>query len=109
MHEQGIAASVIGTLLARDVRDARVRLHVSGGRTDSAAFDAALRAHLEADPRLTLELEIVHAPADFVCAWCAAPFVTSTQDTECPGCGGPPLPAAADEQLEIELLDVGEA
>ncbi len=110
MHEAGIAAAVAAEVRERGLDPDRLRLVVSGGHGDEVAFDAALRAHLEAAaPGLRLErVAIVHAPVPRLCASCATAFEAPLSTDPCPACGGPGLAIPRPETVELESTD-GEA
>lgn len=104
MHEAGIAVAVAAEIRDRDLDPSRVRLVVAGGHGDLAAFDAALRAHLEAAaPALGLAaVTIVHAPVPRLCAHCAAQYRATHSDAPCPACGGPGISLSEPESVELE-------
>lgn len=106
MHEQGIAASVIEAVLRNGLARMPLRLLVTGGRSDPAAFDAALLSHLEADPRWAVaRVEIVHQAVDTVCSGCARIVKGGAAGDACASCGAPPLPVSFAERIEVEALD----
>lgn len=104
MHEAGIAAAVAAEIRARGLDPARVRLVVSGGHGDEAAFDAALRTHLAGiAPDLVLDgLAIEHVPVTRICGRCAAPFQAALAADPCPVCGGPGVAVPQPERVELE-------
>lgn len=107
MHEAGIAVAVACEIRDRGLDPSRVRLVVAGGHGDRAAFDAALRTHLEAAvPALGLEaVAIVHAPAPRLCAHCATQYRAVDSTVSCPACGGPAITLSEPESVELEWDD----
>lgn len=103
MHEAGIAVAVAAELLDRGLDASRVRLMVSGGHGDMAAFDAALRAQLEAAaPGLGLSaVTIAHAPGPRLCAHCATQYRAAALDAPCTACGGPGIALSGTESVEL--------
>lgn len=108
MHEAGLAAAVVDALRREGVEpgDAIVRILVSGGHTQAEDFDQAFRFHLtlEAPEYGGAHLEIVHVATDRACAACGGAFRAALADDPCPACGGPSLPLAGGEQLEMEVV-----
>lgn len=104
MHEAGLAVAVAAEIKARRLDPGRVRVVVSGGHADPAAFDAALRAHLDAtEPALGLgAVGIVHARVPNLCAGCASFFRAVEPAASCPSCGGPGMPLGGPESVELE-------
>lgn len=108
MHEAGIANAVADALRREGagwVAGTRVRLLVSGGHTETEAFDGAFRMHLaavapELDPGA---IEIVHLPIDRLCVGCGEPFRSVSAEEPCPRCGGSGLSVPNPERVEIEL------
>lgn len=106
MHEAGLAASIAETLRQHglDATGPPIRLVVRGGHGVEAAFDDALRLHLEL--RLpTLDqgrVTIVHQPRDATCVTCGSVFQATSVDTPCPACGGPGLSRPTPESVEVE-------
>lgn len=103
MHEAGIAAAVAAEIMGRGLDPAHVRLVVSGGHGDDAAFDSALRTHLAGvAPHLALDcLAIEHAPGTRICGRCAAPFEAALAADPCPVCGGPGIAVPQPERVEL--------
>jgi Zn finger protein HypA/HybF involved in hydrogenase expression len=107
MHEAGIATAVAAEIRDRGLDPTRVRLVVAGGHGDLAAFDAALRAHLEAAaPGLGLwAVAIAHAPVPRLCAHCATQYRSVEAGASCPACGGPGIALSEPESVELEWDD----
>ncbi len=105
MHERGIALSVIEAVIRNGLEGQPLRIHVTGGETEPAAFADALLAHLESDPRWTApRTEVVRGESVARCSGCATEFNASGSTASCPGCGAPALPEHGGEQIEIEAL-----
>lgn len=104
MHEASIAVAVAAEVRKRGLDPSRVRLHVAGGHGDTAAFDAALRAHLEvAAPGLGLSaVTIAHVPVPRLCARCATRYRDAAFDASCTACGGPGIVLSEPESIELE-------
>ncbi len=109
MHEAGLASALAATIRERGLEHRALRLVVRGGQTAPADFDASLLAHLAAElGAAEVPLRIEHLPATRQCAACATTFVARALDgAPCPACGGPALPAAAEEQIELEYDETG--
>jgi hypothetical protein len=103
VHEAGIATAVAAEIRERGLDPSRVRLLVTGGHGDLAAFDAALVAHLEAAaPGAGLgRVRIVHLATSRLCARCAAPFKAIDEAVSCPACGGPGIAPGHAESIEL--------
>jgi Zn finger protein HypA/HybF involved in hydrogenase expression len=108
MHEAGLARAAAGTIRTQGLAGERLRLVVSGGHAEPADFDAAFRFHLSVvAPDLAGSIvEIVHLPAPRQCVGCGLEF-TAVGEVPCPACGGPALPGAHHEELELERIDPG--
>lgn len=105
MHERGIALSVIEAVIRNGLEGQPLRIHVTGGETEPAAFADALLAHLESDPRWTApRTEVVRGESVARCSGCAREFTASGSTASCPDCGSPALPGHGGEQIEIEAL-----
>ena len=104
MHEAGIAVAVAAEIRDRGLDPSRVRLVVAGGHGDQAAFDDALRAHLEvAAPALGLSrVTIAHAPVPRLCAHCATRYRAAAFDASCTACGGPGIVLSEPVFVELE-------
>lgn len=107
MHEAGIAVAVAAEIRDRGLDPSTVRLVVAGGHGDRAAFDAALRAHLEAAaPGLGLAAVMIdHAPVPRLCARCATQYRAADADSSCSACGGPGIALSEPESVELEWDD----
>lgn len=104
MHEAGVAASIAFAIREHAPHAERWQLIVRGIHGDADAFDAALRAHLEAEiGGAAARLSIVHAPMLLTCSSCIHPFEAADADAECPRCGEFPLPAPGGEAFELHL------
>lgn len=105
MHEAAIARAIAATLRDRALTERAVRIVVTGGHTEPAAFDAALLEQLgRARPQLDLDrIEVVHRPGELRCIDCGVTF-PDTLDA-CPTCRGPGLPGRMDESIAIEVLE----
>jgi hypothetical protein len=106
VHEAGIARAIAETLRAEGLLDVPVRVLVTGGHDDPAAFDASLLFHFElAAPDVDLALvRIVHLPSDCWCPTCGHRF-EAVGEVDCPACGGPTMGSRLDEHIEIERAD----
>jgi len=107
MHEAGIAVAVAAEIRERALDPSAVRLHVTGGHGDLGAFDAALRAHLEAAaPGQGLgDVRIEHLPSARLCGRCAFAFEAIGEGAACPACGGPGIAIPQPESIELEWAD----
>lgn len=107
MHEAGIAVAVAAEIRERGLDPAAVRLHVTGGHGDLVAFDAALRAHLEAAApgRGLGDVRIEHVPSARLCARCSFAFEAIGEGAPCPACGGPGIAVPQPESIELEWSD----
>lgn len=103
MHEAGLARAIAHELRERALTVGAVRVLVKHGHDEPCVFDAALRAHLAAEVPGGGEIEIVHVPAQRVCASCARSFEAVGAADPCPVCCGASLPATGREKVEIEL------
>lgn len=110
MHEAGVAVTLAAEIRERGLDPARVRIVVSGGHADPAAFDAALRAHLDAVAPATglSSVGIVHAPVPHLCAHCASLFRAIDCGATCPSCGGPGMALSGPELIELEWGEADE-
>jgi Zn finger protein HypA/HybF involved in hydrogenase expression len=106
MHEAGLAASIAETLRRHglDAKGPPIRLIVRGGHSAEAAFDDALRLHLELSlPNLDVgRVTIVHQPREATCVACGATFAAAALDSSCPICGGPGLSRPTPESVDVE-------
>ncbi len=103
VHEARPAAAVAAFArgLPRATRVIRVR--VTGGDHEPAAFDAALRLNIAAAaPELAGRVVVDHVVAERLCVACGGLVATVSVGDSCPSCGefGYLLPAA--ERIEIE-------
>ncbi len=102
MHEAGLAKGIAAQIQHRRARGSDVRILVTNGHDEPAAFDDALRLHLAAAvPGLDVDaIEIVHRPQARLCGDCAVPFTGQVADP-CPACGGAGVSISAPERIEI--------
>jgi hypothetical protein len=106
MHEAGVARAIAAEIRERDLASARLRVVVTGGHDEPAAFDDSLRLHLALElPDVDVgAIEIVHAPEARLCGTCATPFSGIAEDA-CPACGGAGLTIPTPERVELEWLE----
>jgi len=105
MHEAALASALAGEISARGLNGRAVRVLVSGGHSDAAAFDDALRMHMAAiDPALDLSaISIDHVPEERPCLSCGESFAAVGMVASCPHCGGSGLTAPRPERIELEI------
>ena len=103
MHEARVAQSIVGEILERGLQSFSLRIVVSGGHGDRAAFDRALRTQLGAAlPNLDVDhIEILHRPAAQLCGGCGGAFIAE-HGTRCPMCGGEGVPVPVPERVVLE-------
>jgi hypothetical protein len=103
MHEARVAQSIVGEILDRGLQSYSLRVVVSGGHGDRAAFDEALRVQLAAAlPTLDVGgVEIVHRPAAQLCGGCGGAFIAE-HGTRCPMCGGEGVAVPVPEHVILE-------
>jgi Zn finger protein HypA/HybF involved in hydrogenase expression len=103
MHEAGLARAIAETIRQQGLVGARIRILVTGGHDDPAAFDSSLLFHLElAAPELDLgRIAIVHEPSE---RWCPSCGLRSKAvgDADCPACGRATMADRTEERIEIE-------
>lgn len=106
MHEAGIARAIADTLRAEGLLGVPVRVLVTGGHDEPAAFDASLLFHLElAAPDVDLALlRIVHLPSGRWCPSCGERS-EAAGEADCPACGSATMASQPDERIEIERAD----
>lgn len=109
MHELGLARAIAATIRSNGWQERPVRVRVTGGHGGPEAFDQSLLAHLlcEAPELRDGQVRVVHVASPRICSACASTFA-GLDSTDCPVCGGPPLPSLEPEHVELEL-DTGEA
>jgi Zn finger protein HypA/HybF involved in hydrogenase expression len=109
MHEAALASSVARSIRERAPPGVPIRLFVSGGHSDIAAFDAALRFHLSAsDPGLDLDsITIEHLAEERMCLSCGRSFAAIGALADCPSCAGIGLTRPGPERIEISWNDHG--
>lgn len=103
MHEAGIARGIAETLREEGLLGVPVRVLVTGGHDEPAAFDASLLFHLGlAAPENDLALiRIVHLPSERWCSGCGLRF-EAVGEVDCPSCGAATMGTHIDERVEIE-------
>ncbi len=106
MHEAGIARAIAETLRTEGWLGVPVRVLVTGGHDEPAAFDASLLLHLElAAPEVDLALvSVVHLPSGRWCPSCGHRF-EAVGEVDCPVCGSATMGSQMDERIEIERVD----
>jgi len=106
MHEAGIARAIAETLRGEGFVGVPVRVLVTGGHDEPAAFDVSLMFHLGlAAPEMDLSMvRIVHLPSERWCPTCGHRF-DAVGESDCPACGGATMGSRLDESIEIERVD----
>lgn len=106
MHEARVARTVAREVEGRGLAGHELRLVVSGGHADRAAFEAALRTQLAAAlPHVDVtRIEIVHRPGPQLCNGCAGAFIAPPGE-RCPMCGSDGTPLPAPERVELHWAE----
>lgn len=109
MHELGLARTIAAAIRENGWQSSPTLVRVRSPHSDFDAFERSLLAHLRAEvPELSEgQVRVVEVPSPRVCSACASRF-EGLLGAPCPGCGGPAMPSAADEQVDLEL-DTAEA
>lgn len=107
MHEARLAAAVAAAVRDQPAEGwSRLVVRVPATELAHGHGPGAIQLHLaaalgEIDPD---RIDVVPAPANWLCPGCGGRFSAALIEPPCPACAGPTMPAADDHDVAIELI-----